>query len=350
MPEEKYVVQYTARDGQQIKLTPEIVKKFLVSGKGELVTMQEFYYFVGICRSRGLNPFNRDCYIVKYTEGDPAAIITSIDFYRKRAKAREDCQGWECGIVVQTKDGKIEDRRGLLLDGEKLLGGWFEAQPKGWLKAFRKEVNLKGFIKTKRDGTVTRFWAPENQPSQISKVAEAQGLRSIWGDDFQGLYVDAEIQSEEAQMEFDKILESDGVQLEEQKEDPAVINEKFNDIMPKNISPKIIEEFLERAAKGNKITVDQAKAEAVKKPEDFLKILRAYAKTKVPTKVAKKEEKPKPLVEEKEEEAEPEPLETVTDEDEEGFAKITCPYDNEVMTEVFCNTECMKRPACKAWK
>ena len=353
MAEETGVVEYRSRDGQDIRLTIDTIKKYLVRGKAEYVTGQEFLFFMMTCKAKGMNPFINDCYLVKYTQNDPAAIITSIDYYRKRARSRPDCQGWKNGIIVMNRDNEIEEREGAFItEGEKLLGAWFSAAPVGWPEPMKWSVPLKPFIKKTREGNVTRFWSEENQPSQIAKVAESQGLRKIWSDEFQGLYVDAEIQSEGAQMEFDNLMGMGplGETPADQKEDPAVINEKFNDIMPKNISPKIIDEFLERAAKGNKITVDQAKAEAVKKPEDFLKILRAYAKSKAPPKVAKKQEQPKPVVEEKEEEAEPEPLETVTDEDEEGFAKITCPYDNEVMTEVFCNTECMKRPACKAWK
>jgi len=121
--------------------------------------------------------------------------------------------------------------------------------------------------------------------------------------------------------------------------------------MPKNIHPDVITEFVERAAKGNKITPDQAKAEALKDPEGFLKILRAYAKTKQLSKKdkAQKPEETKPVVvEKKKEEVEPEPVETELADDD--FEQVTCPYDGEIMSEVFCNTECMKRAACKAWK
>ena len=67
MAEEKGLVEYLSRDGQQIKLNFDTVRKFLVSGKPELVTDQEIMLYMGMAKARGLNPFKKDCYLVKYT-------------------------------------------------------------------------------------------------------------------------------------------------------------------------------------------------------------------------------------------------------------------------------------------
>jgi len=122
-------VTYQAADGQEVKLTPDIVKKYLVQGKGELVTVQELMYFLNICRARKLNPLVKDCYLVKYSENEGAAIITSVDFFRKRARAQKDCKGWKKGVIVRTKEGQVKDSFGLVLPDETIVGGWFEAQP-----------------------------------------------------------------------------------------------------------------------------------------------------------------------------------------------------------------------------
>jgi len=193
--EEKGIVKYHAKDGQEITLSMDIVKRHLVQGNADAVTSQEIMYFLGICKARRLNPFKRDCYLIKYG-ADPAAIVTSIDYFRARARAQEDCQGWRKGIIVKTKDGEIKDSHGLLLDDEELLGGFFEAKPKGWAEPFRLEVNLRGYIKHTKEGKITRFWQKENQPSQIAKVAESQGLRTLWPDQFQGIYTEGEIEAE----------------------------------------------------------------------------------------------------------------------------------------------------------
>ncbi len=188
------LVEYVSRDQQAISLSFDTVRKYLVSGKSDLVTDAEIIYFMGTCKARGLNPFKKDCYLVKYTNASPAAIIVSIDYYRSRARAQDDCIGWESGIIVADKDEQITFRKGsFCFPGDILKGGWFKATPAGWQVPFEWSVNLEPFIKTTRDGDVTQFWREDNQPQQIAKVAESQGLRRLWPDEFQSLYTDAEL-------------------------------------------------------------------------------------------------------------------------------------------------------------
>lgn len=186
------ITKYISKDGQEITLSFESIKQYLVHGRKELITNQELVFFIAICKSRGLNPFKKDAYLIKY-DNSPAAIITSIDYFRSRARAQKDCQGWKKGIIVMNKDGMVRDSFGLLLSNDKLVGGWFEATPKGWSESWRIEVNLAGYIKKTKDGRITQFWAEEKQPTMIAKVAEAQGLRTLWPDEFQQLYTEEEI-------------------------------------------------------------------------------------------------------------------------------------------------------------
>jgi phage recombination protein Bet len=179
-------VAYKSRSGLEITLTLEVVRNYLVTGKKELVSLQELIFFMGVCKARGLNPFARECYLIKYTQDDPAAIITSIDFYRSRARAQEDCVGWKSGVIVRGKDGNIRRTSGLVLSDEELVGGWFTAQPKKWEVEFDLEVSLEGYIKKTSSGAITRFWRKEMQPTMIRKVAESQGLRELWPDEFRG--------------------------------------------------------------------------------------------------------------------------------------------------------------------
>lgn len=193
------VVEYKAKDGQLINLSLETVRKYLIRGNAQAATSQEIIFFMGICKSKGLNPFKQDCYLVKYGT-DPAAIIQSIDYFRARAKAQPDCTGWNKGLVVKDKKtGEQRKTRGILdRENEILMGAWFKAQPKGWIEPCEWEINLFNYIKKTKDGRITRFWSEENQPTQIAKVAESQGLRTCWPDEFQGLYSDAEIVEEES--------------------------------------------------------------------------------------------------------------------------------------------------------
>ena len=116
---EQKEITYTAADGSEIRLTPDMVRKYLVQGHGEMVTIQEMVYFLNVCRSRTLNPFIKDCYLIKYSQNDPAAVVTSIDYFRKRARAQRDCKGWKSGIIVKDSKG-VKDTNGLLQDGEVL--------------------------------------------------------------------------------------------------------------------------------------------------------------------------------------------------------------------------------------
>jgi phage recombination protein Bet len=185
-------VKYLTLDKQEVTLSFEIIKNLLVHGKPELVSHQEAAFFMEMCKARGLNPFKKDCYLIKYNQ-DPAAIIVSIDYYRARAYAQKDCQGWQVGVIVKTKDGTVKRTNGLVLDSEELLGAWFEAQPKGWNVSRKHEVNLEGYLQYTKEGKLTKFWKKEKQPTQIMKVVEAQGLRFVWPTEFQKLYIREEI-------------------------------------------------------------------------------------------------------------------------------------------------------------
>jgi len=187
------LVQYRAKDGIEIKLDFEVVKKHLVRGNPQYVTSQEIIFFLGICKSRGLNPFAMDCYLIKYSQNDNAAIIVSRDHYRARARQQPDCLGWKNGVIIR-KNGLLEYREGhLVLDDEELVGGWFEARPKGWDEPKRHTVPLKAYIKKTKDGRVTQFWQEDKQPMMIEKIAEAQGLRALWSQEFGHLYLEEEL-------------------------------------------------------------------------------------------------------------------------------------------------------------
>ena len=269
--EEKSVVEYRAKDGTQIKLSPQIIRKYLVSGRSEMVTDQELFIYMGLCKSRGLNPFIRDCYITKFSPNDPAAIITSIDYYRKRARAQKDCKGWTYGIIILGDRGQPVYRNGcLLLDDEKLIGGWAEATPEGWTVPMRKEVNLKRYIKKTKEGVVTRFWSIDNQPEQIAKVAESQMLRAAWPDEFQGLYVDSEIQSRNAQEDLDA-----AVSTATQDDTPAP---DFNTVFAAELADPLFAAYLKAACETYKLNDEETRLEFVKQPDQIKRLFAAWKK------------------------------------------------------------------------
>ena len=173
-------IEYQTDTGDKIRLTMSMVRRYLVSGKSELTTDQELIFFMKTCQARKLNPFLRECYLVKY-DNTPAAIITARSTFQSNARAADDCQGWKFGAVVQDDKGNVRRSSGLVLKNEEVIGGWFTAKPKGWEDTFELEVNLSQYIKKTRDGRPTQFWTPEKQAGMIAKVAEVQGLRTLWG-------------------------------------------------------------------------------------------------------------------------------------------------------------------------
>jgi len=287
--EKGFVVKYESRDGQEITLTFDLARKYLVQGRKELVTEQELMFFLGTCKAKGLNPFKRDVYLIKYDQ-NPAAIVTSVDYFRSRAIAQPNCVGWKKGIIVRNKQGEVKYSSGLLLDEETLLGGWFEAQPEGWREPFKLEVNLKGYIKKTSDGRTTKFWQEENQPTMIAKVAESQGLRTLWPDEFQGIYEEDEIKRHEPiPVEFEKMTEERVEKAEK----------AFSEKLPPDIDRKALNVYLSEVAEANNCSVDDVKSDATEDMEAFLKAFDVWKKPKAQrgrplkqTTEKEKEEKP----------------------------------------------------------
>ena len=92
-------------------------------------TDQEAALFLELCRYQGLNPFVRDAYLLKYSDG-PGSVATMVvgkDSFTKRAEAHPQFAGMVAGVIVQDSSGAVEYRKGsLILENEKLVGGWAE--------------------------------------------------------------------------------------------------------------------------------------------------------------------------------------------------------------------------------
>jgi phage recombination protein Bet len=193
-------------DHGEVKLSPAIVKKFLVNGQGN-VTDQEVTMFIALCKYQNLNPFLREAYLVKYGSS-PATIVTGKEVFTKRASKLDKCEGWESGITVLTADNQLIRRAGtLVLDGEKLVGGWCKVHRKDWKVPIEHEVSMTEFNKNQSS------W--KTMPAtMIRKVAIVSGLRDAFPEDFQGMYDSAEMPVDSAK------LEDKPVEIGEENEEP----------------------------------------------------------------------------------------------------------------------------------
>ena len=170
-----------------IKLTPEIVRKYLVNGQGN-VNDQEVAMFIGMCKANRLNPFNKEAYLIKYSS-EPATIVTSKDIFFKRANQNPNYDGMESGIIVINNDKKIEKRIGhIYIDGEKIVGAWCKVYRKDWSHPIYQEVNMSEYEGRKKSGELNSNW--KTKPAvMITKVAEATALRKAFTENLQGMFL-----------------------------------------------------------------------------------------------------------------------------------------------------------------
>lgn len=176
-------VKYDTENGE-VKLTPGIVRRFLVSGGGN-VTDSEIVMFLKFCQYRKMNPFLRECYLIKYGN-ESASIVTGKEYFTKKAESIKTYNGYKAGIYVLSS-GKIDKREGsCYFEGEKLVGGWAEVYREDRKDPIIASVRLDEYIGLKKDGTPNRQWR-RMPATMIRKVALVQAHREAYPQDFQGL-------------------------------------------------------------------------------------------------------------------------------------------------------------------
>ena len=213
----------------QVKLNPSIVRKYLVNGQGS-VTDQEIVYFMHLCKSRQLNPFIKEAYLIKYGQ-EPATMVVARDALEKRAIKNVQYNGKKVGIYVMNKEtNELIKRDGTIYikETEKLIGAWCTVYRKDWENPVSVEVNLDEYIGRKKDGTANTNWT--NKPvTMITKVAKAQALREAFIEELEGMY-----EQEEVNVNLNDISEAEIItdDMEDIQDD---INEKSNDLTADDI-------------------------------------------------------------------------------------------------------------------
>ncbi len=202
-------------NGETVKLSPAIVKNYLVNGNGN-VTDQEVVMFLNLCRFQHLNPFLREAYLIKF--GNTAAtIVTGKEVFTKRAKRNKDYRGFEAGIIVLQEDGNTLERIGTFkLTEEQLVGGWAKVYINGFEKPVEITVSFCEYVGLKSDGEVNSQWK-KKPATMIRKVALVQALREAFPEDFTGLYSPEEMDNVD-------ILDTSPIEIESQEpKEPEII-------------------------------------------------------------------------------------------------------------------------------
>lgn len=204
------MVSYKIGDNE-IKLTPKIVKDYIV-GTGSEITMQEFKLFAELCKVHKLNPFLKEAYCIKYGN-NPAQIIVGKDAILKRAGEHPQYNGKETGVIVKAADGTITERKGCFVaPDETLLGGWAKVYRKDRDVPEYKSVSLKECIQCTKDGKPNSNWT--KQPAtMIEKVAKVRALREAFVDTLEGM-----VDSTEATIAEDDYIDAD---YSEQAKEPV---------------------------------------------------------------------------------------------------------------------------------
>lgn len=130
----------------------------------------EIAHFAAYCAAYGLNPDANEVYLIKYQDGQPAAIVIGKDAYIKHAQANEAFQSMKAGCITEDSDGVMHRRLGFVPSQETLVGGWAMVERSDRTEANEIEVDLKNY------DTEKALWRTKKS-DMIRKVALVQCLR-----------------------------------------------------------------------------------------------------------------------------------------------------------------------------
>ena len=174
-------------NGQTVKLSPAIIRNYLVNGNGN-VSDQEVVMFLNLCKFNRLNPFLREAYLIKYGSS-PATMVVGKDAITKRAMRNPNYEGQQAGVVVLKE---LENRIGTIhLDNESLVGGWACVYVKGYKHPIEITVQFDEYVQMK-DGKATSNWKAK-PGTMIRKVALTQALREAFPEDLGSMYAPEEM-------------------------------------------------------------------------------------------------------------------------------------------------------------
>ena len=169
---EQGLIKYES-NGQEIVLSPSIVKQYLVSGDASKISDQEVMMFLKLCQYQKLNPFLREAYLIKYGNS-PATMVTGKETFLKRAVRDPNYAGHETGMAT---DGK---------------SAWAKVYKNNYKVPILVTVWYDEYVGRKSDGSITKMWR-EKPRTMLQKVALVQALREAFPETFGGMYSQEEI-------------------------------------------------------------------------------------------------------------------------------------------------------------
>lgn len=178
---EPQTVKY-AVNGQEVKLSPNAIRKYLVRGNKE-VTDQEVMMFLSLCKYQQLNPFLNEAYLVKFNQD--AQIIVGKEAFMKRAENHPKYGGFKAGILVERNGEIVEIEGSVKLDNDKLIGGWAEVYRNDRKVPVKARIAFSEFNKGQSTWKVMPML-------MIRKTAIVNALREAFPDTLGAMYTEEE--------------------------------------------------------------------------------------------------------------------------------------------------------------
>lgn len=177
----------------QVSVTAKDVFNMIASGYVK-PSIGECTIFLHMCKDMGLNPFLKDAYLMKYSASEPATIVVGKNAFMKRAESHQMYKGFQAGLIVEDKDGKVEYKEGAFISKDlTVLGAWCKVYRDDRTHPFLIEVDVEEYVGKKKDGTRNQQWATKEK-TMIRKVAIVQCLREAFPQELNALYVEEEFQ------------------------------------------------------------------------------------------------------------------------------------------------------------
>lgn len=167
-PEKFNYLKITLPTGEPID--EATVRMFLVSGKAEAVTTGEIAMFLQLCQHMELNPFLKECYLIKYSEGTPAQVVVDYKVLLKCANKNQFYKGMRKGIIVERKGEVLELEGACYGSQDVIIGGWCSPE-------FEGRIVEKETISFKEYTTGKSKWV-SSPGMMIEKCAIAKALRN----------------------------------------------------------------------------------------------------------------------------------------------------------------------------
>lgn len=223
------LITYETHNGNEVKLTPSVVEKFIKSGNSN-ITHEEAVSFMMLAKHNKLDPFLNEVYLVKFGN-KPAQMITSKEAFMKRAETNKHFKGFKAGIIVE-KDGEMIKRDGALkMKNEVILGAWCEV--------YRDDRDVSTYVEIDYEEFSKEQATWKQQPANmIRKTAVVNGLREAFPNSLGAMYTEDDKSPQDVAKQAEKVEVDDTT--------ASLLNELHQDEPTEQ--PQIVEDTVDKEA------------------------------------------------------------------------------------------------------